>query len=169
MIVNKRELAGILGRSERTLTTWQEKEGLPILLDAGRGGENQYDTAAVIEWMIARAMAAHGSTTETQRHRLLKNKADLAEIEYLEKIHALVSSADVCTAIYSIIREMKQQYESIASRTSTALAGESDPNRCFFLLNRELRSVSDSLHKKFDEYSKKELTVIQEEGLSHGN
>lgn len=52
-IVNKAELAEILGKSERTLTTWQ-KNGLPIASDGERGSSNFYDVEEVIEWMINR-------------------------------------------------------------------------------------------------------------------
>jgi phage terminase Nu1 subunit (DNA packaging protein) len=50
-IVNKSELAEILGISERTLTSYQ-KSGLPIEVEGGRGNSHQYDTKEVIDWFI---------------------------------------------------------------------------------------------------------------------
>lgn len=59
-IVNKVELAEILGRSERQLTDDQD-EGLPIKHRGERGQEHRYDTATVIDWLIQRALARTGS------------------------------------------------------------------------------------------------------------
>jgi hypothetical protein len=60
-IVNKVELAEILDRSERQLTDDQD-QGLPILHRGVRGQEHSYDTAAVIDWLIQRALARTGTT-----------------------------------------------------------------------------------------------------------
>ena len=51
MLVNKRELAEIVGKSERTLTTWS-KQGMPVEVASDRGKAHQFDTAKVIDWMI---------------------------------------------------------------------------------------------------------------------
>ncbi len=51
MLVNKRTLSEILGKSERTLTTWI-KQGMPVEVSSTRGKAHQFDTVKVIEWMI---------------------------------------------------------------------------------------------------------------------
>jgi len=56
MQVNKRELSEILGRSERTLTTWS-KQGMPVEAASTRGRAHQFDTEAVIDWMIQREVS----------------------------------------------------------------------------------------------------------------
>jgi phage terminase Nu1 subunit (DNA packaging protein) len=76
-IVNKRELSEILGTSERSLTEWQ-KQGLPVLLNAGRGAENQYDTAQVIAWVIARELSR--VQAESPKDRLDRIRGDREEL-----------------------------------------------------------------------------------------
>lgn len=53
--VSKAELSEIVGRDERTLTRWQN-DGMPVIeFGLGRGNENQYDTEAVIQWLMQQA------------------------------------------------------------------------------------------------------------------
>src|SRR3990172_13341229 len=66
MIVNKHQLADVMGVSERTLSEWQE-DGLPIKSVGGRGMENQYETAEVIEWRVQRAVAGKSVMTPQDR------------------------------------------------------------------------------------------------------
>ena len=90
MIVNKQELAEIIGKSERTITTWQ-KQGMPIALDGTRGTENKYNTVDVFEWMlnreIERRISEHGGTEsdfydyEIERGRLTHHQANKTELE----------------------------------------------------------------------------------------
>lgn len=59
--VNKAELEQILGLSHTTLTEYQA-EGLPIEKRGERGQEHEYDTAAVIEWLVNRALVRAGKS-----------------------------------------------------------------------------------------------------------
>lgn len=87
-LVQKAELAKILGKTERTLTTWQ-KNGMPIEVDGSRGTANQYDTQAVIEWIIAREIETQFGgdpngeryNFEQERARLTHHQANKAELE----------------------------------------------------------------------------------------
>lgn len=96
MICNKKQLAEILGKSERTLTDWQD-QGMPIRLKVGRGGSNQYSTADVIEWMIQRALS--GEKQESSRERRDRLEADRIEF-LLAKEAGLVISADEVAPIW---------------------------------------------------------------------
>lgn len=85
--VNKSELAEILGKSERTLTTWQ-KNGMPISVDGGgRGYANTYDTAEVIDWLLRNELEKHLNTDQQvldydyERARLTHNQANKVEME----------------------------------------------------------------------------------------
>lgn len=90
MLVNKAELAEIVGKSERTLTTWQ-KNGMPIAHDGARGEQNKYETSEVIEWMIEREINAriqgHGDNEndfydyEIERSRLTHHQANKTALE----------------------------------------------------------------------------------------
>lgn len=91
MLVNKRQLSEILGISERSLTEWQ-KEGLPVADYAeNRGQANQYDTAAVIRWMVEREIARLNK--EKPRDRLDRLKADAIELDIKERIGELAPAA----------------------------------------------------------------------------
>lgn len=86
-IVNKRDLAEIIGISERALTDWQ-REGLPVVYSGERGESNQYDTEQVIAWMIARELAK--VQVETQKDRLSRLQGDKVELEIAEKRGQLI-------------------------------------------------------------------------------
>lgn len=86
-IVNKRDLAEIIGVSERALTDWQ-REGLPVVYSGERGESNQYDTEQVIAWMIARELAK--VQVESQKDRLSRLQGDKVELEIAEKRGQLV-------------------------------------------------------------------------------
>lgn len=91
--VNKRELAGILGKTERALTDWQE-EGLPILHKGARGEENEYDTEVVVDWLVQRALARAGKT-ESQRDREARLRGDKLELELAQLNGSLVAADQV--------------------------------------------------------------------------
>lgn len=92
MRVNKRKLADILGKSERTLTEWQSA-GMPMIVNAGRGSSNEYETADVIAWLVERAAA--GSSSESAKDRLSRLQGDLAEIQLAEKAGSLIPAAGI--------------------------------------------------------------------------
>ncbi len=90
-VVNKRELSEILGVSERSLTDWQAA-GMPMLVNAGRGASNEYDTALVIDWMIQRAKA--GASRETQAERLSRVRADREELALARELEEVAPAKD---------------------------------------------------------------------------
>lgn len=89
--VNKRELAEILDVSERTLTEWQ-RAGMPMVINAGRGHENQYNTSAVIQWLMERSAA--GSARESQRERLERIRGDREELALSRDLEQLAPRED---------------------------------------------------------------------------
>ncbi|WP_018952488.1 terminase small subunit [Thioalkalivibrio sulfidiphilus] len=113
MIVNKKQLSDILGVSERTLTDWQ-REGLPMVLNAGRGGSNQYDTAQVIEWQIQRALA--GEKRETARERRDRLEGDLLEIKLAKDAGNLVAVADIEPVWSGAILAARAEFRAWADR-----------------------------------------------------
>lgn len=92
MKVNKKTLADIIGYSEKTLTDWQA-HGMPILLSAGRGSSNEYDTAAVIGWMLDRQ--ALGNKRESAKDRLDRLRGDQLERELAKEDGLLVTPEDL--------------------------------------------------------------------------
>jgi hypothetical protein len=55
-LVNQTELAAILGTTDVSLWQWA-REGMPVLEQGERGQPNVYDTVAVIQWKLERALA----------------------------------------------------------------------------------------------------------------
>ncbi|SHL50291.1 terminase small subunit [Halomonas caseinilytica] len=88
---NKRNLAEILGISERSLTDWQ-KDGMPVLHSAGRGGSNRYSVGEAIEWMLARAAEA---SRESAKDRLDRLRGDQLERDMLKEDDVLVMPEDL--------------------------------------------------------------------------
>lgn len=81
MIVNKRQLADIMGCTEETLSQWT-KQGMPVLLQRRGVAGNQYETAAVIAWRDARNQSDSPPTDyETERTRKVKIEADILALE----------------------------------------------------------------------------------------
>lgn len=101
-IVNKRELAQILGVSERTLTEWQ-REGLPMVVNSGRGAANQYDTAAVIQWRVAREV--NGAEKESQKDRLDRLRGDQIERQMAVESRELIPAAEIEPALAQFISD----------------------------------------------------------------
>lgn len=92
MIVNKNQLSDVVGKSERTLTQWQD-DGMPIVSVGGRGMDNQYDTARVIEWIVQRALA--GKTVMPPKELKDFYEARLREMDVAERAGLLVSAEDI--------------------------------------------------------------------------
>lgn len=92
-VVNKKDLAEIIGVTERTLTDWQKEEGFPMLVDAARGHENQYDVTTVIQWMIDREVRK--ISRETQRDRLARLQGDKMEIELAKENGTLIPASEI--------------------------------------------------------------------------
>lgn len=92
MMVNKNQLAEIVGVSERTLTDYQQ-DGMPIASIGGRGMENQYDTAKVIEWLVQRAVA--GKSKMTPRDERDFFEAKLSELKLVLEAGKVAVSEDV--------------------------------------------------------------------------
>lgn len=91
-IVNQRELAEILGKTQMTILEWQ-RQGLPVKSRGGNGRENEYDTAAVLTWCVERERQR--VTVETPKDRLARLQADKIELELAEKRLELLPASEV--------------------------------------------------------------------------
>ena len=91
MIVNKKQLAEIFGISERSFTEYQRDPSFPYKA-SGRGHENEYDTAAVHNWLVHRATT---KSQESAKERLDRLRGDSEELKIAQQIGELVPAADV--------------------------------------------------------------------------
>tara|TARA_R110001583_G_scaffold34551_1_gene115874 strand:- start:24428 stop:24904 length:477 start_codon:yes stop_codon:yes gene_type:complete len=87
MDVNKKELGAVFGISERTFTEYQKDGSFPIKEQGGRGRSNTYDTAAVHQWLIAKAQ---GRAAESTKERLDRLRGDREELAIAKDVGELV-------------------------------------------------------------------------------
>jgi len=94
MIANKQQLADIHGVSERTLTEWANG-GMPTISvgGIGRGYQNQYDTAATIEWRLQRAVS--GYQVESAKERKDRLEGDRIELQLAKEAGLLVAVEEI--------------------------------------------------------------------------
>ncbi|WP_252090429.1 terminase small subunit [Pseudomonas sp. MWU13-3659] len=103
--VSKVELGEIVGRDERTLSRWQN-EGMPVdEFGVGRGNENQYDTQAVIEWLMRQA--ALNGKKESARDRLDRLRGDREEIALARELGEVVVEAEMVERFEAVITAAK--------------------------------------------------------------
>lgn len=104
-IVNKKQLADIIGYSERSITEFQKDPNFPIKLKAGRGSSNQYNTSDVIKWFVQRELS--GDKQESAQERLTRVRADREELGLAEDLKLLIPAKDLeknLTAVFSAIK-----------------------------------------------------------------
>ncbi|MGY2170568.1 terminase small subunit [Pseudomonas gingeri] len=103
--VSKLELCEIVGRDERTLSRWQ-KDGMPVNeFGVGRGNENQYDTQAVIEWLMRQA--ALNGKKESTRDRLDRLRGDREELALAKDLGEVVIEAEMVERFEAVITAAK--------------------------------------------------------------
>lgn len=143
-IVNKKMLAKILGKTERTLTEWQ-KEGMPIKKNGARGQSNTYDTEQVIEWLLKRASDTD-SEMERARTRLTSAQADKTELE-VEQLRGNLISLDNMKSLWgNVLGAFRARILSIPSRLTPQIATIRDPKKIDKL-------IKDALHDALNELS----------------
>ena len=103
--VSKAQLSEIVGRDERTLSRWQNS-GMPVLeTGVGRGNENEYDTKAVIEWLVQ--IAQQRGEKESVRDRLDRIKGDREELALAKDLEEVVFAADLLERFEAAITAAK--------------------------------------------------------------
>ncbi|WP_339514471.1 terminase small subunit [Pseudomonas sp. RL_15y_Pfl2_60] len=127
--VTKAQLSEIVGRDERTISRWQNT-GMPVLeIGLGRGNENEYDTQAVIEWLVQ--LAQQRGEKESVRDRLDRIKADREELALAKDLGEVVIAADLVDRFEASITAAKVELlntfpENLASVLSARYGVEVD-------------------------------------------
>lgn len=151
MLVNKKQLSEILGKTEKTLTTWQ-KNGLPIEVNAGRGSSNTYDTGKVIGWLIDREIEKLTKTEdgrfldyEAERARLTHHQANKVALEEEVLSGKLIPSDIVEQVQCDMVSAFRTRILSIPTKTAHSLIGVSDLNEAKEILKRNLYEALNEL------------------------
>ena len=123
MIVNKRQLADILGLAEETLTQYQKDPTFPILHKRkGRGGSD-YETSDVIAWLERRKInqtvgSADMIDLEEGKRRKMAAEAGLAELELLKEQGQVVDIALVAEEVGEQLSNFRAKMLSIPSKVA---------------------------------------------------
>ncbi len=144
MLVNKRQLSEILGVSERSLTEWQ-KEGLPVASYAdNRGQANEYESSAVIKWMIQREIERLGK--EKPRDRLDRLKADAIELDIKERTGELAPATMFERAWSDHILAARTEFltmpDILATELSAIVGKEIDSDIIAMYINKALEKLA---------------------------
>ncbi|WP_116894007.1 terminase small subunit [Pseudomonas syringae] len=103
--VSKADLSEIVGRDERTLTRWQH-DGMPVVeFGLGRGNENQYDTEAVVQWLMQQASL--NVKKESSRDRLDRVRANREELALAKELGEVVIASDMIQRFEAMIMSAK--------------------------------------------------------------
>lgn len=110
-VVNRSEIADILGVSKPTIDNWIAK-GLPVLKSGKRGKASEFDAGACHQWKLEQEQKLNqdhsGETHEEARTRKTVTEANLLDIELKRKRGEVVEIEDV-------VRVMRNHFISIRS------------------------------------------------------
>lgn len=119
MLCNKKHLVEIFGVSERSLTTYQSA-GMPFR-SGGQGKDNEYDTIAVFNWLVARNKNAHSSDYYTEKARLTKAQADKEELKVLQMREILLDAQAVGHAWAAQVAAARAKFLSLPTKVAPLL------------------------------------------------
>lgn len=153
-LVNKTELAEIVGVHERTISRWQ-KNGLPILADGTRGYDNRYDTVEVIDWMVQREIenriTDHGGSAqdfydyEAERARLTHHQANMAAMDEKTKAGKLIPADVVANAWGGLVSAFRARTLGIPTKVAPKLIGLTSLAQIQALLKEEVYQALSEL------------------------
>lgn len=129
-IGNKNDICREFGVAPTTVNYWL-LHGLPYVTKGERGKAYEFDLDEVKGWIEERGEKTHATRSRSSesadhRARLLKHKADLAEMEVMERAGALVSAEDMEREIYHAAREVRLAMEQMADEVAAELAVMTD-------------------------------------------
>jgi hypothetical protein len=144
LIGTKRQLAGMLNLSERRITALVTAGILPPRGPAG------FDLSASVRAYIHFLKSEPGSL-KAEQTRVAKLKGDLLTLELQRKTGELVLASAVEAAEFRIARMIRDNFQNLPSRCDSLVAAESDRQKCFDILNKEvlqiLTGLADGLRK----------------------
>ena len=130
-LVNKTELSEIIGKTQKTLTTWQS-QGMPFKLAGKRGTSNEYDTADVIDWIVKRELDKYlGSDGESydlekERSRLTHHQANKTALEEDVLKGELIPSDVVKNEWSKMVSSMRAKMLSLPTKAAHKLLNIGD-------------------------------------------
>lgn len=149
-IISKKDLADLLGKSERWISKLIE-EGLPVSGGGGRGIAVQIDSQAAIEWLIAREVRRElgeedddtdGVGSASTEERLLKRaRREKLQLEIDREREKLLPVDAVAQILISVAAVYATQLDSLPSRVAADMAVIDDPAQARARLFEETRRI----------------------------
>lgn len=147
--VCKADLGEIVGRDERTLTRWQSS-GMPVIeFGLGRGNENQYDTEAVIQWLMHQSSL--NGKKESSRDRLDRVRANREELALAKDLGEVVVAADLIERFEAMITSAKVE---LLNTFPDALAAELSARYGVVVDDQMIRDPIESILRRLSDYDK---------------
>lgn len=120
LILNRKDLAEIFGKSTNTITAWLTK-GCPTL--PKRGSELQLDLAEVIKFRETYLKGSDSINAQKEKARLDKARADRAELEYSVMVRNKVDLAYVETVMMNLISTCCSRFKSLPKKMAPVVFG----------------------------------------------
>ncbi|WP_052954873.1 terminase small subunit [Microvirga vignae] len=156
-LVNRADLAALWGTSLPTIDAWV-RQGCPFVKRGSKGKEWQFDTAAVAEWRISRAVEDALSDVQDEGGRMSREEADRrravaaaisAEIQadrdlgtVVEKNAAEADTAAFCIALKTALTTAAAK---IAARAALITSAPEIQELCETELNRAFNAAQSDL------------------------
>lgn len=166
MIVNKKQLAEIIGRSEEWLTQMQKLPDFPVLAKRqGRAGSD-YETKDVIEWMKRRDISNYVGNTdlvdiEEAKRRKLAAEASLQELELMKEQGKVVEIEQVGKVYSEQLSNFRAKMLSLPTKCASAVFTAKDIKEAKAILED---TVIEALNELV-EFGQSEASVIIEERI----
>lgn len=153
MIVNRTQLAELIGCSPTTILAMVKRGAPYISRPKSQGGAWKFESAEVIKWMADLT----GSSDELEREakvartRQLVARASLRELELAEKTGEMVRIPDLIAKIEEGEAITKSRIMALPGRLGQAVSIETDPAKVEEILRAEIDEALEELNKPWNE------------------
>lgn len=130
-IVNRTELAQILGVSLPTINAWVNDK-MPFVSRGGRGKDWQFDTADVIQWRAERAASEAGGALDdidSIDKEIARVKLERERLKYATEAALVVPLDQLERRLSVVFAEIKAAMRNLPGRTVSQLLGETDERK----------------------------------------
>lgn len=147
--VTRSELAEFAGVSVNTVDAWVRR-GCPQVAAGARGRASAFNTAAVVEWLQARARRDATASSETisldeARQRKTAAEAELAELELGHARGELVQIDTVAELLEATLSTVRLRLLGVPAKVAARLAPIRTPAKCRRILEDEFADVLSEL------------------------
>lgn len=160
-IVNRAALAQLCGVTLPTIDAWIRKD-CPVVERGGQGKEWKFDSAAVIEWRIAKAVEQAVAGMGGDKGSVSKDQADTrraiamaikAEVEADEALKAVVYrhevEADIAAFVQTLRLGLGNASAKIAGRATSMTNAAEIEDLCHAELNRSFDGAKTELAERW--------------------